>query len=105
MKQFILGLIFGIILFLGSLDAIKLTNDHYVSFYYNKYDNFDAASVAYEKDFPILNTLYYKTISPGLGIVDTLSGRCTNDLRRDTTRRLYFRCNKVEIFFSDLIFR
>ena len=57
----------------------------------------------YKEAHPMLNKLSLATISPGYGIFDIVTGRCTAELRNNTPRREYFQCNKVQVFLSDLL--
>lgn len=48
-------------------------------------------------------SMYIGNLLDGSATVNVLTKRCTLDEGRHGTRREYFNCNKVQIFFSDLI--
>jgi len=47
--------------------------------------------------------------TPGIGVEEVVTARCTKDIGRNGhgwvfVKREYFKCNKLQIFFSDLIY-
>jgi hypothetical protein len=59
-----------------------------------------------DNDRKDLTSISFRTLEilKGTPIVDVLTSRCTKDMGRKTTRREWFNCNGVQVFFSDLIY-
>ncbi len=101
LKGFVLGVF--ITIFMMDVSNVVIDNIRFSSKYHDSTKGWKYNSDMWEKNQPILKAISYWLITPTLGLYFPLTKRCIVDTEKRRGRG-YFKCNKVQIFVSDLIY-